>query len=79
MRPICIWLAFDELEEKYTWFHELGEEIGFVKWMNGLFAGFHSLVNGDVFLICLLFPLLSLCFMFLGCYKTEKYRLRHVL
>ena len=29
-------LAFDELEEKYTWFHELGEEIGFVKWMNGL-------------------------------------------
>ena len=31
-------LAFDELEEKYTWFHELGEEIGFVKWMNGLFA-----------------------------------------
>ena len=38
MRPLCILLAFDELEEKYTWFHELGEEIGFVKWMNGLFG-----------------------------------------
>ena len=33
-----------------------------------LLAGFHSLVNGDVFLICLFFPLLSLCFMFLGYY-----------
>ena len=50
--------AFHELEEKYTWFHELGEEIGFVKWMNGFSAGFHGLVNGDVFLSCLLFLLL---------------------
>ena len=38
MRHLCILLAFDELEEQYTWFPELGEEIGFVKWMNGLFG-----------------------------------------
>ena len=37
MRLLCILLAFDYLEEQYTWFHELGEEIGFMKWMNGLF------------------------------------------
>ena len=38
MRPLCILLAFYELEEQYPWFHELGEEIGFVKWMNALFG-----------------------------------------
>ena len=31
-------LEFYELEVQYTWFYELGEEIGFVKWMNGLFG-----------------------------------------
>ena len=38
MRPLFILLEFDELEEQYTWFYELGEEIGFMKWMNGLFG-----------------------------------------
>ena len=47
-------------------------------WWRSLFAGFLSLVNGDVFLNFNVF-LFSLCFILLGCCKSEKYRLRHAL
>ena len=38
MRPLFILLEFDDLEEQYTGFYELGEEIGVVELMNSLFG-----------------------------------------